>query len=356
MPASRVSATKNPFEKPKNLYMKLRTVLSLVCFSTLVAFSTTSFAQLFSDDFDADHTANWTVNKSTGANANDAGSFANFFYDYSTVGIPSAPHSTGGTTLGLQLRANVSGGVFSGLSVSPTGQSFLGDYTLRFDMWLNYQGGTSATGIGSGGVNAAGGSGTTQIAGVGIGTAGTSAQWAGGAQDSVHFGATVDGGSSVDYRAYSSAAATGYGDTSGVFAAGTTGSPRNDSNAYYSSLGEKTAPLAQVTLFPEQAGTTRIGAPGFAWREVEVKKTGNTVAWSIDGLPLATVDATGLLSGDNILFNYYDSNAGISTDANAPLLLFGLIDNVVVAAVPEPSMFALATLGGLALLGLRRRK
>ena len=50
-------------------------------------------AVLFGDNFDADHTGSWTVNNNnSGLNA------ANFFFDYSTVGIPSAPHSTGGST------------------------------------------------------------------------------------------------------------------------------------------------------------------------------------------------------------------------------------------------------------------
>src|SRR5262249_53580692 len=111
---------------------------------------------LYSENFDVDDTANWTVLKSTGANANDAGSSAEFFYDYSTVGIPSAPNS-GGSTRGLRLRANMTGNIFSGLSVSPNGQGFTGDYKLEFDMWMNYNGRLDG-----------GGNGTTQLGGAGI--------------------------------------------------------------------------------------------------------------------------------------------------------------------------------------------
>src|SRR5215475_13374662 len=94
-------------------------------------------AQLFTENFDVNHTASWTVNNNLqGLNA------ADFIFDYSSVGIPSAPHSAGGTTLGLKLQANISGtgpvaGALPGISVSPTGQSFTGDYTLRFDWWHN---------------------------------------------------------------------------------------------------------------------------------------------------------------------------------------------------------------------------
>src|SRR5688500_18757100 len=55
----------------------------------------------FSDDFDADHAADWVVNEGPTDN------HADFFFDYSTVGIPPAPHSVGGTTRGLKLQTNL---------------------------------------------------------------------------------------------------------------------------------------------------------------------------------------------------------------------------------------------------------
>jgi hypothetical protein len=297
----------------------------------------------FSDNFDVDHTANWSVS-TLGPGVSDA----NFFFDYSTVGIPAAPNS-GGTTLGLRLRANqlVTANTFpAGVSVSPIGQSFSGDYTLRFDMWFNFNG--PAPG---------GGSGSTQISGAGIGTAGTSSQIAGGTIDSINFGTSGEGGSSTDYRAYAPAAQSGYQDTSGVFAAGNVAGVRNSSHAYYAGFGGASAPAAQLTLFPQQTGTTAAGAPGWAWRDVRIVKSGNTVTWSMDGLLLATVDATtaGALGGGNILFNQYDINATASTDANASALLFGLVDNVVVT-IPEPASGVLALLGGLGLYAASRRR
>jgi hypothetical protein len=138
--------------------------------------------------------------------------------------------------------------VFGGLSVSPTGQSFAGDYRLRFDLWQNFNGPLPA-----------GGSGSTQITGGGVGSSGTVPQWPGGTQDSVWFAGTADGGSGVDYRAYSSAAPGGYDDASGVFAAG----GRNESNAYYAEFGEETAPTPQVDQYPDQGGTTIPGTLGF---------------------------------------------------------------------------------------------
>ncbi len=300
----------------------------------------------FLDNFDADHTSAWTVNKSTGANANDANSHTNFFFDYSTVGIASAPNS-GGTTRGLRMDANTAGGIFSGLSVSPTGQSFIGDYRLRLDMWMNFIGPAPA-----------GGSGSTQAAGAGVGTAGTVAQWAGGAQESVHFSMTLDGNSSVDWRAYSSVAPSGYLAASGVFAAGTGTSPdaRNNSHPYYAQFGGIAPPAAQATLFPTQTGNTVVGSAGFAWRDVIIDKVGSIVTWSVDGLKIATVDSSTATLGDsNILLNYFDTNSSSSTDTTG--MNFALYDNVRVQAlpVPEPTTMAALGLGALALLRRRRK-
>lgn len=296
---------------------------------------------IWSENFDVDHTANWTFSTL------GTGSDANFFFDYSTIGIPSAPNSSG-TTYGLRLRANQNGSTATfpgGVSVSPIGQSFTGDYTLRFDAWLNFNG--PAPG---------GGSGSTQITGAGIGTAGTSAQIAGGVIDSINFGTSGEGGTTADYRAYAPAAQASYADASGIYAAGTTAGVRNNTHPYYAGFGGVSAPAAQVALYPQQTGATTAGAVGWYWRDMEVKKVGNTVTWSIDGLLIATVNTTtaGTLGGGNILFNQYDINSTVSTDVNSPYLLFGLIDNVRV--IPEPATSVLALLGGLGLFAAWRRR
>jgi hypothetical protein len=288
----------------------------------------------FSENFDADHTAGWTINQGP------SDGVADFFFDYSIVGIPPAPNSTGGSTRGLKLQANVTSGVFGGLSVSPTGQSFSGDYRMRFDLWQNFNGPLPG-----------GGSGSTQVTGAGIGTAGVTPQWAGGSQDSVWFGTTADGGSSVDYRAYSSGAGTGYGDTSGVFAAGSGAGVRNEAHPYYAEFGREPVPAAQVASYPDQTGTTAVGAQGFQWRDVVITKIGNQISWFIDGLRLATVDAsTVTLGGSNILFNYFDINGTVSTDPDSPFVLFGLIDNIRVESLtttPQaPNITGIQVAGG----------
>jgi hypothetical protein len=74
---------------------------------------------LFSEDFEVNPTARWTVNNGFSDEAH------NFFFDYSTIGIPAAPSGPG--THGMKLQANLANGIFSGMSVSPTGQNFTGN-------------------------------------------------------------------------------------------------------------------------------------------------------------------------------------------------------------------------------------
>jgi hypothetical protein len=300
---------------------------------------------LFQDNFDSDHSANWAVQVTSGGAQS-----ANVFFDYSTVGIPSAPHSVGGTTWGLRMQANTFGtaGAFpGGVSVATVGQSFTGDFRLRYDMWINFNGPLDV-----------GGNGSTEITAGGFGTAGTSPQVAGGTIDSVLFGASGDGGSSADYRVYSPTAQSSYQDTSGVYAAGTTGSPRNSSNAYYAGFGGETAPAEQLALFPGQTLATAVGAQGFAWRDVLVERTGDTVTWSIDGTVLATVPLAGMtLGGGDLVFSQFDIQANASTDPTSADLQFGLIDNVRVEVIPEPTTLVLIGLGAAALaLPARRRR
>lgn len=316
--------------------MKTLPLIALSILSSALFVAQSAFGQIvYSDNFDLDHTANWTVN---GGPSDEA---ANFFFDYSTVGIPSAPNS-GGSTRGLTLQANQSLGIFGGLSVSPLGQSFSGNYQLRLDMWLSFNGPAPV-----------GGSGSTQIGGAGIGTAGTTVQWPGGVQDSVWFAATGDGNSAADYRAYSSAAATGYPDGSSVYAAPS----RNGSHVYYAGFGGVSAPAAQFALYPQQTGATGAGSLGWAWHDVSILIAGNSISWSIDGLLIATVDAsTVALSGGNILLMYSDTNATSSTDPNDVNLLFGLYDNVRVELVPEPSVGAVMGVGLVAFVGFVRRR
>jgi hypothetical protein len=130
------------------------------------------------------------------------------------------------------------------------------------------------------------------------------------------------------------------------------------------------APAAQVTLFPQQTGTTQPGSPSFAWHAVEISKVGNLVSWMVDGKQLITLDLTnykssvGALGGNNIMFGHADINAGASNDPLRFDLLFTLIDNVKVStipagsgsAVPEPGTIAMLLIGLLTFATPRRQR
>jgi len=296
-----------------------------------------SAAEQYVNNFEADTSASWTIDKSP-ATTDEA---HNFFFDYSTVGIPAAPSGAG--TRGMKLQANLSSGVFGGMSVSPTGLNVQGDQLITFDWWANINGPFPV-----------GGSGSTNLSTFGIGTAGAAAQWpgAGPELDSVMFAATGDGNSSADYRAYSSAATTGYIDGDPEYEAAT----RNASDPYYAGFGSVTAPAAQIGLYPQQTGVTLKGAAGMEWHQVEIQRLGDQITWKIDGLLIATVDTdTVTLGGGNIFFGHSDVNATSSTDVNDADLLFTLIDNVrVVDGVPAPGVVSALGLAGVAVARRKR--
>lgn len=318
--------------------MKTKTLVSSAIVSSLALASQNGFG--FTEDFNVDNTANWTVN-TPGLSDH----IADFYYDYSAIGVAAAPNGTG--TRGLKMTVNNSGGVFSGISVSPNGQSFSGAYTLSFDMWQNYAGPLGP-----------GGNGTTQMSLYGIGTSGASAAWIGSAAwgsgaNGIGFGSTLDGGSAADYRAYSSAAPASYVSGNAVYQS--PGGTINNSGAYYTAaFTPQSAPAAQIGFFPGQTGSTDAGESSFKWRRVVIGVGGGFATWSIDGLLIAKVDLnTVTLGGGNIFFGHDDTNAGSSTDPNDSLLNVTLIDNISVVAVPEPT--SLALIGLAALVGVARR-
>jgi hypothetical protein len=325
-----------------------------VCFASLavaLVLCNVSFAApLYTQNFDVDDTANWVFNSSISGDlpADNTGAEADFFFDYSTVGIPSAPGS-GGTTRGLKLEANVVGtNVFSGMSVSPMGLALPNQYVLRAYVWQN-----------SIGPFPGGGSGSTQLTNMTVGATGAAAEFAGGTLTGVQGAVTGDGGSSVDWRAYSAAFPDGPG---AVIATSHPGvyptSSLNAADSYWSTnFPGQAPPAAQAGLFASQTGNVQNGATAFAWRLWEIRKTTSGISWTIDGIPVANVtpDLFPASFGNNIAFGQMDINATSSTAATSRSLLFGLIDNVSVVEIPEPATLSLLALG-LVGFALRRRR
>ncbi len=103
---------------------------------------------LFSEDFTSDASANWQTR--FGANNGIYDATVNWQYDYAGLGIGSAPNTRDGSTVGLYATVNKTNGITgatggtAGINFYPLGQSFSGDYALRFDMYLGF-GITSST-------------------------------------------------------------------------------------------------------------------------------------------------------------------------------------------------------------------
>ncbi len=270
-----------------------------------------------------------------------------FGFNYASVGIPVAPNTTDGTTLGLRMGANIASGAAAGVTLH-TNQVFTGAYRVKFDAWINANGPFPG-----------GGAGSTEFLTAGVGGDGSTVNLA-GAGSGGYTAVTGEGGSSRDYRMYKGASEQFA--ESGQFAAGNSsagGGAHNNSNAYYAQFGS-----VDVGALPVQGGdggqtgTTNVGTFGFAWHEVElvVDPTGDgTMTWSVDGLTIGTLD--GSIGADfdtdgRVTLGYMDIFTSVS---DATPYSFGLVDNLAVSAVPEPSSFVLCLLGAAGLVQRRRR-
>ncbi len=284
---------------------------------------------MFADNFDANTAANWTYNTSSGDNA------ATFNFNYAGLGIPSAPSTTNGTTLGLQMQANLSLGVTNALSLSPSGQSFSGDYRLRFDAWINVNG-----------TFPGGGSGSTELLTAGIGTSGTRTEWIGrnSTADGFYFSVNGDGGSgdtattTADYNAY--IGTTVQGVATGDYFAGTDTTARGNGNNYYLTTFPtgQAAPASQQANYPaNQTGNLNAGTFGLAWHDVIVSKRGSTVDWIVDGARFATI-SNATFTASNVFVGFWDPFSSLSANND---MNFGLVDNV---RVESPAIAPLFTL------------
>ncbi|MCA9252184.1 MAG: PEP-CTERM sorting domain-containing protein [Phycisphaerales bacterium] len=287
-----------------------------------------SAAVLFSDDMSSG--AAWTVN------ALSADDTATFGYDYGTLaGIPAAP-TAGSDTIGLRLASNTVDGTEGGVTVTATGQSFSGIYTLSYDVWVQWD---AATG------------GSTENVGGGVGYDGTTIQGDLGTGSGGHLLMVGDGSSSRDYRMYK--------DAGEQFIASGQYNPAILTNTNDDPLLQAISPSVDISTFdPPQTGATGFsgdGVPGFNWTHVDmiVNEGAGTIRIELDGLWLGTLD-TNIgspvpLSGAISLFHYdrYGSVAGQWAAA--------YFDNIVVTDLPEPASLGLLAIGGIALLRRRVR-
>jgi hypothetical protein len=233
----------------------------------------------------------------------------------------------------VQLKANLTLGVCSALSISPANQSFSGDYRLHFDAWINVNGPFPG-----------GGASSTEFLTAGIGTAGNVVEWTTNASaDGFYFTADGDGGvsaSSTTFGDYSGYKGKNWQTAaSGIYAAG---SPDNAS-VYYTSIfsNNPVAPALQESDYAQQTGMLAKGTFGLAWHDVIVSRRGSTVDWVVDGVRLATI-SNAVFNASNICVGFWDPFASATDNTN---LSFGLVDNL---RVEQPAVLPLFTTNPIA--------
>ena len=304
----------------------------------LAATAASSHAQvLFSDNFDAFGTPITVTTAGTAAGYNVLfnGSSgpedfsAIFGYDYSALGIPSAPGSTGGSTRGLQLTVNKDAtAAAAAVNLYPVGQSFSGNFTLSLDIWFDFSTGS-----------------TTEHALFGINHSGTTVNRVGKTgSDGVFFAMDGDGGAS--------ATSTTLRDFSPFFGQGDSAAPlllRTNNFTFGPAplLGDQldsNNPGFQ-TLFPPS------GLAGNQWVRAKITQEDSLITWTLNDTVVAQMTNSTPYTSGNILLGYNDTfNSASPADVSL------ILDNISVTQVPEPTVAGLVVLGLGAMMLKARRK
>jgi hypothetical protein len=277
---------------------------------------------LFSDNFNTDSSANWTRTYGS-ANPGDGDYLATFAYDYSGLAIPPAPHSAA-DTLGLYMQVNKFDGTpaAAALNFYPNGQSFSGNYALRFDMYLIENSGVA----------------TTEYALFGINHSGTKTNWfrnsTGGVPDpsfdGLFYGVESDGAALGDYVLYSSPTTAG-------------------NNPTALTPGRNASTLTQVFKSPPWTpGAGGGGAPANlpfsatpSWADVEISQIGNVVTLKINNTVIfGYTNTTSYTSGD-VMLGYTDAYDSIGSGEGGVVY-----DNVRVIQLGRPVITSIQLVGG----------
>ncbi|MFM7101189.1 MAG: hypothetical protein ACKO3N_08450 [Verrucomicrobiota bacterium] len=324
--------------------MKTQTLRRGASLALLVLLARSSQAQsLFSENFDTNTSANWSVyaGYEPAAGGADDDYVIDWAFDYSQQGfnlftapgaepqalkVPPSPNG-GGTSRGLKISVNNSAGVTKAVSLYPKGQNFSGDYVLKFDLFLNH---ASYGGSGAG---------TTQYGTFGINHRGTNVNWArlsganvrtdfrnavgGATSDGLWFGITGDGGAARDLWVLQGNDGAPPTARSDAFI------PNRDNNVadVYPDMDDGEPYLQGV--FP----ATRFeapGVPGKRWVQMEVAQYRNVITWKADGKVLVTYTNQTPWSAGTVMLGYLDPFAGV---AAVPEENWGLFDSLRVERI-----------------------
>ncbi len=278
----------------------------------LLKINTSIVPVLFSDSFETNSSSIWNVLWGSGNAIADY--TVNWAFDYGTNSytyngatylIPPAPGSSG-TTRGVKFTVNNNdtNAAIAGVNIYPKNSTFSGNYTLKFDMWMNYPGASGGTGTGV--------AGSTEHAIFGLNHTGARANWAATSSsgtDGLWFAAVGEGGTSRDYRAY-------LGNLAGI---------QTELIGSGSGLGESNnAAGVYPSIFPANRFESS-GAPGKNWVEVEVRQVNGVISWSLEGTVVAQRTNNSTFTTGTVMLGYMDVFTSIAAPAKDAFVFF---DNV----------------------------
>ena len=311
----------------------------VILLSALFLSASTSYGQFFEDWDDGAGADRWsapiTALEDPGISFDGSVDYA---FDYSSIGAPSAPNSTGGTTIGVAMETNITdqcpddpnctdadeGEGVGIVPLSALGQIPDSDFKLTTDayMFWNFE------------------SGSTEYLSIGVFSQGTAVPLRFNLDngDGLAWQFDGEGGSGTDILRFEGpdGSETGLG-----------GWEDFDCDPDFTfNIGEP------GTCYP---GNQTPG-PANQWVEVAVESVGGMVTLSVDGLVLDTFDNTaGAFSGGSLMIGQSDPFNSVNPDdalGNSNLVVF---DNISLTVVPEPSAGLLSLVGLLALLAVRRK-
>jgi hypothetical protein len=279
---------------------------------------------LFSEDFnDPNKTYDWIVRFGS-ANPDSQDYTATFGYDYSGLGIPSAPHSNGDTH-GLLVSVNKLDALaeVAGVNLYPNGKDFSGNYALRFDMYLLQSSGAGTTEHAMFGMNHD----TLHTNWFSNAAAGVPTGWN---FDGIFAAVVTDASDLGDYLLLSGPQAGAFGPTT---------------------LAQRSAStLADVFHNPPWTPGGGAGSPGNSattltpsWAEVELRQTNNVITLIINQTNIFSYTNSTASNHGDIMLGYDDSFASIGSG-------LALYDNVRVVnlgggAAPDVHISTIARSG-----------
>ncbi len=318
-------------------------------------------------------------------------------YDYTTLGLPIAPHSVefGSATIhkGLKMSAcytnaatKIGAAAVVGLSACPTNFSVSQNFVMHADMWINVDCDPfavvdtnylvdSTASLANG--DSANSTASTVLYGCGYGTAGTIATTP-GVSDAIFCGTLTDNGSSAMVRMYgpSTLGQSSYQDatyqesgtgtpafpgdplvynigngasTPGLGTRnliGSTGNPPYARNTLSTNLATGVlwcnifpptqVPVAEENLYPQQTNNLSMpGIPTFGWHDVSVEKVGKVIIYKIDGNILATGNyaSAGTPAGSFLTFVASRTGSSVASAGSATAKYYTNLNYVIFANI-----------------------